>query len=263
VEEKELFRKWKFQIKAMLLGSNLVTPLRLTSMVSVETSLSKPKIKSQIVSISHSLIQSTFLTERCVPLLNDVNYCGLFKTKITVFGHNLRNDEALTHIMEKALESVGSTRIDVAPLGIIRLVPSEKHTRIVGNGSGYDGGVTRSDNSLTPGAKAGLVVSALTLVGGILFLVCYLHMDLRRRGETKAGKQLMGRKREVLSLLRYFSSNSTHVEDGSVQSAFESIYMEEFADDRRTVLVKMGKGFNTADDRSVAEYSAAPAYVLD
>jgi hypothetical protein len=226
------------------------------------------QVENQVAdSTSHSLIQYTFLKVSCVPLLNDVNYCGLYKTKITVFGHNLRSDEALTHIMEKALESVGRTHIEVASLGIIRLVPSEKHTRIVGDDFDYNAGVTRSGNSLAPGFKAGMIVSALTLIGGILFLVFHLHMDLRSQGESKAGKRGTGRKREFLSLLRYFSGNSTHVDDGSADytdSAFEnSIYMEEFADDRRTVLVKMEKDFNILDDRSVAEYSAATAYVLD
>jgi hypothetical protein len=223
-------------------------------MVSVETHFFQAE--NQVAdSISHSLIEYTFLNlkERCVPLLNDVNYCGLYKSEITVFGHNLRNDDALTHIMKKALKSVGNTRINAAPLGVMRLVPSEKHTRIVGDDFNFyhGGGVTRSGNSLTPGAKAGFIFSALTLIGGILFLVFYLHVDLRSRGVTKAGYQRSERKRGFSSLLRCFFSNKPHDDD---QIAFvESIYMEEFADHRRTGLVKLGKGDCSVTESSILE----------
>lgn len=171
-------------------------------------------------------------SESCLPLLNNVNYCGIFKSKISVYGRNLHNDDAIQHIINVVLNSVNGMRVNVAPLGIMRLVPSEQMTRIIGEDFGFfDGGLGRSTNSLSRLALTGLIISSMMLITGILVLVYFLHAEKRRSIKTLTSCRGT---RSRYATLRYLMSQE-RTDDSSGKTGFGSIYMEEFQDDSSIV----------------------------
>lgn len=170
--------------------------------------------------------------------------------------------------MYTVLEAVSSTRISTASLGVTRLVPLQKDTKITDLPNFVEGGLAGSPTgtSLTFWALTGLVVSALAFVGGIVVLVMYLHLDQKGREAVKTFDTGAERK-GWCTLLRFrlFSGGRTHV-DEEESSFHDSIYLDECMDrpsDNKKVLLHLDAGFSVADDRSVAESSYAPDYLLD
>ena len=134
--------------------------------------------------------------------------------------------------MSTSIEAVGSSQTEVAPFGVMRLVPSEKMTRITYSpfATAYKDDVSPLEN-MTTGGKIGLGFSSAALGVGMFLLGLIYIFDRRQRGRSKLAKNTHYHL-AVLSPVWGPSSvtgtlpESTLPGDESL-SAAESIYLQE------------------------------------
>jgi hypothetical protein len=160
----------------------------------------------------------------------------MFKGIISVYGHHLLSDDAIQHVMTTVVAAVGNSQSFASPQGVLRVVPSEKDTRVIGKGAENIAEAT-SDIEFTPAAKAGLAFSSVTMVLGIALVGMHV-LSKRCRGSDKLSKEHQG---EAVSLWGFFPGSGhsstncgTLVGDDSDHSASESIYLRDSPDSYET-----------------------------
>ena len=133
--------------------------------------------------------------------------------------------------MSTVIEAVGDSLPKVAPHGILRLVPSKKQTKKIGNDSASTGEHRAETFMTSRSAKIGLAFSAATLSLGLLIL--YVLVRGKRLGPKRTRHSVQNR-RGCWSFFNCFSSGATLGGDATVESGLGSIYLQEFRPETST-----------------------------
>ena len=168
--------------------------------------------------------------------------------------------------MSKTVEALGSSRTLVAPYGVMRVVPSEKQTKIVGDG--IVSGEGSEDGIKSPTfRKVGIAFTSVTLALGAILVGLYTRSG--RRGRKVVDREQTG---DYISLWGYLprgrsvqKGDGTLAEDGSLicddslQTGSESIYLRditgapEFAS--RRVMFQFERGLENEMSNAARSYS--------
>lgn len=140
----------------------------------------------------------------CVPLLKQTNRCGIYSASLAIYGKNLAHG-AVYDARALVKASVTNSIVEASRFGVIRTSMLDSSVQS-GEGITFHDGETPS-NDISPGAKAGLIVSTLALVCGLVLIVLYFGGDDHEEIKRRTSEEQRG------FLKKHQSSNSTYLEE--------------------------------------------------
>jgi hypothetical protein len=187
--------------------------------------------------------------------VDEKNYCRIYTSTISLYGQHLENG-AVDDVLLTVREAVDSSLTIVAQQGAVRLKASETLFKQIGGSESYH----RGGNTLSRGAIAGLFLSILALIVGLIALVVVSHRERRYGAPGSRASKLPLRSKLEFDIrrccLRYFSSDaSTHRGETDSIASFEKVDMLETSDkfeEDNPYLDEFDSGFSSDYDGSIS-----------